>query len=93
MSREVALRGNQLLRLDDPDSGWLLESGSLGLFGVTYAGGSPGGARRFFFTLEAGEALFGVGPVDPDRQGLVGVALEDSRLIATTTGLGLAAGT
>jgi len=78
----VALRGNELLRLEDPARGWVVESGTLGLFGVTYRAGAPSGARRFFFRVGPGEALFGIGAASTGACGIVAVAMEDSRLVS-----------
>jgi len=85
-SRERSLRGNEVLRLEDPDCGWVVESGSLGLFGVSYRSGDPAGARRFFFRLGPGEALFGIGAVPTDSCGLIAVAMEDTRLVPSEGG-------
>ena len=48
------LRGNELLRLDDPAAAWRVERGSVALFGVPLRDGKPHGPRRFFFSVGAG---------------------------------------
>ena len=57
---QFVVKGNQPLLLDDPQKVWLIESGSIALFAVKIKDGIPDGARRYLFSLEAGEALFGM---------------------------------
>ena len=56
----IKIKGNQPLLLDDPQKVWLIESGSIALFAVKIKGGIPDGSRRYLFSLETGEALFGM---------------------------------
>ena len=73
----VTLQDTQVLPLDDPQSWWLVASGSVGLYGV------DGGERRFLVSVGAGQALFGLAPraAEAGRPKLVAVALEHSRLL------------
>ncbi len=57
---QLVIKGNQPLLLDDPQKVWLIESGSIALFAVKIKDGIPDGARRYLFSLEAGEVLFGM---------------------------------
>ncbi len=47
------------LVLNDPQVIWLIESGSVSLFAVTINQGVTEGNRRYLFSCESGEALFG----------------------------------
>jgi ATP-binding cassette subfamily C protein len=84
-----ALLGNELLPLDALEGPWIVECGSLGLFGVRWGARGPEGARRFYFERAPGDVLFPLGPIAPGRIGVVAVALEDSRL-RPADGAGLA---
>ena len=50
---------NEPILLDDPQTVWLIESGSVSLFAVTVKNGITEGNRHYLFSCEAGEALFG----------------------------------
>ncbi len=78
------VKGNEPVRLDDPQAVWMIQSGSLALFTVTLKDGQPEGSRRYLFSLNAGEALFGAEPhPEPDggyTRALLAVALEECEL-------------
>ena len=57
---QLIIKGNQPLLLNDPQKVWLIESGSIALFAVKIKDGIPDGSRRYLFSLETGEALFGM---------------------------------
>ncbi|MDJ0596158.1 MAG: NHLP bacteriocin export ABC transporter permease/ATPase subunit [Pleurocapsa sp. MO_226.B13] len=57
---QLIIKGNQPLLLDDPQKVWLIESGSIALFAVKIKDGIPDGFRHYLFSLETGEALFGM---------------------------------
>jgi len=61
---QLVVKGNQSLTLDDPQTVWLIESGSLALFAVAVKDGVAEGARRYLFSVADGEALFGMTPDD-----------------------------
>ena len=64
------LKGNAILRLDEPGSCWVVESGEVAVFSVHLRDEHEDGARRYRFTAGPGEALFGA-----TRDGmLVGIA-------------------
>ncbi|AFZ26501.1 NHLM bacteriocin system ABC transporter, ATP-binding protein [Cylindrospermum stagnale PCC 7417] len=56
---QLRLEGSQSLILDDPQIGWRIESGAIALFVVPSKLGIEE-SRRYLFTVEAGEALFGI---------------------------------
>ncbi|MHC5855488.1 NHLP bacteriocin export ABC transporter permease/ATPase subunit [Nostoc sp.] len=53
------LNGNEPILLNDPQTVWIVQSGSVGLFAVTVKNGVVAGTRRYLFTSDSGEALFG----------------------------------
>ncbi len=57
-----SLKGNETILLNDPETVWFIESGSVSLFAVTVKDGVIEGNRRYLFSCEAGEALFGTFP-------------------------------
>lgn len=53
------LQGNEPILLDDPSRVWVIQSGSMALFGVTVKDGVIGGTRRYLSSISQGQALFG----------------------------------
>ena len=75
------LKGNQVLRLDDPSAVWVVESGKVALFGVVLENGAPHGPRHYFFSSGPGEALFGFPAAGADdRSTVIAVSLEQTTL-------------
>jgi NHLM bacteriocin system ABC transporter ATP-binding protein len=68
------VNGNQPILLDDPQTVWVVKSGSIALFAVTANHGIIDGTRYYLFSLSCGEALFGTSPLktptisSPDHQ-------------------------
>ncbi|MBH8553851.1 NHLP bacteriocin export ABC transporter permease/ATPase subunit [Nostocaceae cyanobacterium CENA357] len=54
-----SLKGNEPILLDDPQTIWVVQSGSVALFAVTIKNGTTEGTRRYLFTSNPEEALFG----------------------------------
>ena len=86
MSR-LQLKGNEILVLNDPAARWVIETGSVALFGAVLRDGVPVGRRRFFFSRDAGDALLGL-PVGVDAGApcVLAVALEETSLRAIDGG-------
>lgn len=79
------LKSNDRLLLDDPETIWLVQSGSLALFAINVQHGIPRGQRRYLFSVKAGEALFTapfLSTEQPDDQQcqILAVALEGTAL-------------
>ena len=74
------IKGNELLLLNDPQKVWLVQSGSLAVFTTLFEGSEPKGSRRYLFSVNAGEALFGATP--KQQRGILAVALEETELVA-----------
>ncbi|RUT08787.1 NHLP family bacteriocin export ABC transporter permease/ATPase subunit [Dulcicalothrix desertica PCC 7102] len=53
------LKGNEPILLNDPQALWQIQSGSISLFVVTVDNGIIQGNRRYLFSCNPGEALFG----------------------------------
>ncbi|HVY70694.1 MAG TPA: NHLP bacteriocin export ABC transporter permease/ATPase subunit [Verrucomicrobiae bacterium] len=56
----LVVGGNTPFLLDDPSSVWFVESGSVEVFSVRVENGQATGTRFHFFSVRAGEALFGM---------------------------------
>jgi NHLM bacteriocin system ABC transporter ATP-binding protein len=51
-------KSNDPLLLDNPETIWFVQSGSLALFAINVQNGIPKGRRRYLFSVKAGEAMF-----------------------------------
>lgn len=58
------VNGNEPILLDDPQIVWVVQSGSVALFAVTVENGVIKGTRRYLFSSDPGEALFGTAAVE-----------------------------
>ena len=75
-------RGNEPILLDDPQTVWVVESGSLALFAIPVKNGIPEGTRRYLFTTEATQAMFAIALSSNDLQRqLLAVATEETELL------------
>lgn len=61
--RLYAMKVNGTLVLDDPQTLWVVQSGKLALFATTINDGAVAGHRRYLFSVNTGEALFGTVPL------------------------------
>src|SRR6476646_1094032 len=73
-------RGNRKLLLNDPEKIWLVQSGVVAVFAVATQGQVLVGARRYLFSCEPGEALFGTIPKGDRGRSLMAVSLEPTTL-------------
>ncbi|ARV60153.1 NHLP bacteriocin export ABC transporter permease/ATPase subunit [Nostocales cyanobacterium HT-58-2] len=58
---------NETLLLDNPETLWVVQSGKLALFATTVKDGSVAGHRRYLFSVNTNEALFGTLPLGDGR--------------------------
>jgi NHLM bacteriocin system ABC transporter ATP-binding protein len=72
-------KGNEPLLLDDPQTVWVVQSGSLALFAIALKNGMPEGKRRYLFNISAEEAMFSI-PPENARQ-ILAVSLEETELL------------
>ncbi|MEL6353418.1 MAG: NHLP bacteriocin export ABC transporter permease/ATPase subunit [Cyanobacteria bacterium J06627_28] len=71
------LSGNETFLINDPQTAWEVESGSLGIFVVSWEKDGPTGPRRYLFTVNTHELLLGCKPRD---YGLIAIAFEPTTL-------------
>lgn len=78
-------KSNDPLLLDDPETIWFVQSGSLALFAINVQNGIPKGRRRYLFSVKAGEAMFSATLPSAARQyQILAVALEETELLQVT---------
>ncbi len=73
-------KSNDPLLLNNPDTIWLVKSGSLALFAINVQNGIPKGKRRYLFTVKAGEAMFSTTDASNEQYQILAVTLEESEL-------------
>lgn len=56
------VKGNEPILLDDPQTVWVVQSGSVAVFAAEAKNGITQGTRRYLFSTDPGEALFGTAP-------------------------------
>ncbi len=82
-STGVAHTGREPLRVDDPDTAWWVEAGTIDVFAVPADEGKLAGAREHLYRVEAGQVFFGM---DPAAIGagwsMIAVATSGTRLMA-----------
>jgi NHLM bacteriocin system ABC transporter ATP-binding protein len=74
-------KGNELLVLNDPDTIWLVKSGSLAVFATPMKDGVAEGTRRYLFTSRAKQALFSVENQSETPYQLLAVSIEETELL------------
>ncbi|MGB3493298.1 MAG: NHLP bacteriocin export ABC transporter permease/ATPase subunit [Elainellaceae cyanobacterium] len=85
MNHPIALvkhvTGHDPLVLNDPMTAWRVGAGAIAIFAVPVIEGEPVGERRYLFTVESGETLFGYPPdVERTNLGFLAVPLEPTDL-------------
>ncbi|KYC37687.1 cation tolerance protein CutA [Scytonema hofmannii PCC 7110] len=73
------MKGNEPLLLNDPQTFWVVQSGTLVLFATQVEKGEPKGHRRYLFSVGTGDALFGSELWE--QWGILAVALEETELL------------
>ena len=75
-------KSNDPLLLDDPETIWFVQSGSLAIFAINVQNGIPKGRRRYLFSVKAGEAMFCATLTSAAGQyQILAVALEATELV------------
>ncbi|ARV62940.1 NHLP bacteriocin export ABC transporter permease/ATPase subunit [Nostocales cyanobacterium HT-58-2] len=75
-------KGNEPLLLDDPQTVWVVQSGSMSLFAITVNNGNPEGKRRYLFSIKSAEAMFSTAPEFQSEQlQILAVSLEETELL------------
>jgi hypothetical protein len=75
------VRGNQPILLDDPRTVWVVQSGSVVIFPLPVNASAVGGGRRYLFTAESGNALFGNAPQAESAYQLLAVAMGEAKVL------------
>ena len=79
-------KGNEPLLLDNPQTIWLVQSGSLALFAIGVQHGIPTGRRRYLFSVKAGELMFGATlNLEDEQYQILAIALEETELLQSQT--------
>ncbi|MDB9513476.1 NHLP bacteriocin export ABC transporter permease/ATPase subunit [Kamptonema animale CS-326] len=81
---QKVVKGNDPLVLDNSNIVWLIQSGTLAIFAVTVVDKVPTGARRYLFSVCAGNALFGVVKAGETPYQIIAVAVEEATLIESS---------
>ncbi|MTF40244.1 NHLP bacteriocin export ABC transporter permease/ATPase subunit [Cyanobacterium aponinum] len=79
LPEQILVKGNEPLLLNDPQTVWLVESGSVVLFSTLIEDDKPQDIRRYLFTAVEGEILLGVDFLS-DEYGIIAVGLEETVL-------------
>ncbi|MEH1924337.1 NHLP bacteriocin export ABC transporter permease/ATPase subunit [Nostoc sp.] len=75
-------KGNEPLLLDDPQTVWVVRSGSMSLFAIAVNNGTPEGKRRYLFNVKSAEAMFSIAPEFQSKQlQILAVSLEETELL------------
>ncbi|MBE9138847.1 NHLP bacteriocin export ABC transporter permease/ATPase subunit [Nodosilinea sp. LEGE 07088] len=74
------IQGNEPLLLDDPRTVWVVQSGAIAVFALPLIE-SAGCGRRYLFTVEPGQALFGYAPSATSAYQLLAVAMGEAEII------------
>ncbi|MDF0556029.1 NHLP bacteriocin export ABC transporter permease/ATPase subunit [Kamptonema sp. UHCC 0994] len=83
-SSQKVVKGNEPLVLDNSNIFWLIQSGTLAIFAVTVVDKISTGARRYLFSVGAGNALFGILKAGETPYQIIAVAVEEATLIEST---------
>ncbi len=79
--QEYRVNGNEPILLDDPQTVWVIQSGSVALFAVTIKDGVIEGTRRYLFGSDSQEALFGTTPGENFASLLMAVPIGETELL------------
>ncbi|BAU12365.1 ABC transporter related [Leptolyngbya sp. NIES-3755] len=73
------LKGNEPILLDDPQTVWIVKTGSFALFAVESQNGTIEGTRRYLFTIRNQQAMFATAS-NTSRQ-ILAVSIEETELL------------
>ncbi|MBP5977241.1 NHLP family bacteriocin export ABC transporter peptidase/permease/ATPase subunit, partial [Brasilonema sp. CT11] len=73
---------NESLQLNEPETIWLVKSGSLALFAIANNNSIPKDTRRYLFSSTAGQAIFATAPsLQDNEQEILAVSLEETEIL------------
>jgi len=76
-----SIRGNQSIRLNDAQAIWIVQAGEIAIFRIGNHHESAPGTRRYLFSCEPGEALFGVLPPQNGQSELLAISVEPTDMV------------
>ncbi|KAB8330853.1 NHLP bacteriocin export ABC transporter permease/ATPase subunit [Scytonema tolypothrichoides VB-61278] len=80
--QQYLFKGNEPILLDDPQTIWIVKSGSIALFAIKVKHGITEGSRRYLFSVGASEAMFSTAPSSQDEvHQILAVSMEETELI------------
>ncbi|OUL19031.1 NHLP bacteriocin export ABC transporter permease/ATPase subunit [Nostoc sp. RF31YmG] len=79
-AEQYIVKGNEPILLNDPQTVWLVKSGSMAMFAVTVKNGVPEGSRRYLFTIGDKEAMFSTSTSGEQRQ-ILAVSMEETTVV------------
>lgn len=77
----LAAKANQPIDLTDLEVVWVVQSGALAVFSVEMNHGEPQGGRHYRFSVQPGEAIWGMAPTEGARHQLLAVPMEATELL------------
>ncbi|NJM71731.1 MAG: NHLP bacteriocin export ABC transporter permease/ATPase subunit [Scytonema sp. RU_4_4] len=84
--QQYLFKGNEPILLDDPQTVWIVKSGSLALFAINVKHAIVQGSRRYLFSVGAGEAMFSTAPSSlDDIHQILAVSMEETELLRVST--------
>jgi ATP-binding cassette subfamily C protein len=75
------MNGNAPMLLDDPDTIWIVQSGSVAVFAVSVEAETVTGARRYLFEVDIGKAMFGIAADSAVSYCLLAVPINETELL------------
>ncbi|MBW4644993.1 MAG: NHLP bacteriocin export ABC transporter permease/ATPase subunit [Goleter apudmare HA4340-LM2] len=78
-AQQYTVKGNEPILLNDPQTIWVVKSGSMALFAVTVKNGIPEGSRRYLFTVGDEEAMFST--TNREQRQILAVSMEETVLV------------
>lgn len=85
LGESYLFKNNDPLFLDNPETIWLVKSGSLALFAINVQHGIPKGRRRYLFSVKAGEAMFSARFLHNKHYQILAVSLEETELLQVSS--------
>jgi NHLM bacteriocin system ABC transporter ATP-binding protein len=77
----VEVKANQPIALSEPTLLWIVQSGAVAIFSVEVQQGEAQGRRHYLFSVQPGQALFGMAPSETTAYQLLAVPIEETELL------------
>lgn len=79
-AQQYTVKGNEPILLNDPQTVWLVKSGSMAIFAVAVKNGIAEGSRRYLFTVGDKEVMFSTSTSGEQRQ-ILAVSMEETIVV------------